>query len=75
MSIIDNLHVIQSLIDTTNIEINNLQNKKIKTSASKARANLLSIKKLCDTSRKQILEEVKKIPVKSRKTTKPVENE
>ena len=75
MSITDNLTVIQSLLNIANIEINNLQTKKIKTSASKARANLLSIKKLCDTSRKQILENVKAIPTKSRKTTKPVENE
>ena len=71
MSIVDNLTVIQSLIDTTNIEVNNLQNKQIKTSAARARANLLSIKKLCDMIRKDILTEVKAIPTKTRTKTPP----
>ena len=74
MSIVDNLTVIQSLLDTTNIEVNNLQNKQIKTSAARARANLLSIKKLCDMIRKDILTEVKAIPTKTRtKTPESVE--
>ena len=71
MSIVDNLTVIQSLIDTTNIEVNNLQNKQIKTSAARASANLLSIKKLCDMIRKDILTEVKAIPTKTRTKTPP----
>lgn len=70
-NIAEQFQVMHSLIETSNIELHKLQNKKIKTSAGKIRANLLTIKKLCDTTRKQVLEEMKAIPTKTRTKTPP----
>ena len=71
MSISENMATINAIIETSAIDLGKLQNKKIKTSGQKLRANLLSIKKLCDTTRKQVLEKMKAIPTKSRNNKTP----
>ena len=67
----EHMTTINALLETSSIELKKLEEKQIKTSGAKIRANLLTIKKLCDTMRKEVLEKVKAIPTKNRRTTTP----
>ena len=71
----EHMTTINALLETSSIELKKLEEKQIKTSGAKIRANLLTIKKLCDTMRKEVLEKVKSIPTKNRskKVEEPVE--
>jgi len=62
----ENYKDLQALIECLNIDVDKFQEKKIKAAGQRARSNLLNTKKLCDTLRKQILAEIKAIPVKHR---------
>jgi len=62
----ENYKDLQALIECLNIDMDKFQEKKIKAAGQRARSNLLNTKKLCDTLRKQILAEIKAIPVKHR---------
>jgi len=62
----ENYKDLQALIECLNIDVDKFQEKKIKAAGQRARSNLLNTKKLCDTLRKQILTEIKAIPVKHR---------
>ena len=61
------MNTMNAIIESSAIDLGKLQNKKIKTSGQKLRANLLIIKKLCDKTRKQVLAEMQAIPTKTRK--------
>jgi hypothetical protein len=50
---------IEGHLASTKIELKNFNCKKSAASATRARAHILKIKKLCDVSRKQILAECK----------------
>lgn len=50
---------IKNLVTVFEMDYNTFQQKHTKTSATRSRATLLKIKKLCDTLRKNILEEAK----------------
>jgi hypothetical protein len=63
----ENYEQMKGLVNSLSIEMDKLQNKKIKSSGLRVRASLLDIKRLCDTMRKQILVDVKAMPVRPRK--------
>lgn len=64
----ENYKDLQALIECLNIDFDKFQKKKVKAAGQRARNNLLNTKKLCDTLRKQIITEIKEIPVKHRIT-------
>lgn len=62
----ENYRDLQALIECLNLDFDKFRQKKVKAAGQRARNNLLNTKKLCDKLRKQILEEIKGIPVKHR---------
>ncbi len=62
----ENYRDLQALIECLNIDFDKFKEKKVKAAGQRARNNLLNTKKLCDKLRKQILEEIRSIPVKHR---------
>lgn len=67
-SINENYKDLQALIECLNLDMDKFQKKKVKAAGQRARNNLLNTKKLCDKLRKQILAEIKAIPIKHRIT-------
>jgi hypothetical protein len=67
-SIDENYKDLQALIECLNIDMDKFQKKNVKAAGQRARNNLLNTKKLCDILRKQIITEIKEIPVKHRIT-------
>lgn len=63
MSTIQNLN---TLISSVGLESQRFEAKPTKTGATRVRASLLQIKKLCDQMRKDVLADSKKIEVKPR---------
>ena len=61
-----NYDKLKSCIDALSQDFDKFQSKNVKASGQRVRANLLDCKKLCDILRKQILVEIKSIPVKHR---------
>ena len=62
----ENYKDLQALIECLNLDFDKFKEKKVKAAGQRARNNLLNTKKLCDKLRKQILEEIRTIPVKHR---------
>jgi len=62
----ENYKDLQALIECLNIDFDKFQKKKVKAAGQRARNSLLNCKKLCDTLRKQIIAEIKAIPIKHR---------
>ena len=69
MTFQENIAVLKSHIDDLEAQLKRLEEKKVKSSGSKARALLLKIKTLSHEMRKDILTSVKEIPIKSKKVT------
>ena len=67
MTFHETIPVLKNHIDDLEVELKRLEEKKVKSSGSKARALLLKIKKLAHEMRKQVLLDVKEIPVKKSK--------
>ena len=67
----ENYKDLQALIECLNIDVDKFNEKKVKAAGQRARNNLLNCKKLCDKLRKQIMVDLKDIPVKSRSVTSP----
>lgn len=61
----DNFERIKGLTNTLAIDFIKLD-KKVKCSGARVRQTLLDIKKLCDLMRRQVLSQVKEIPIKHR---------
>ena len=73
-SLRENYTLLRGMCDAMEADLEKLQDGKVKASGARSRQSLLACKKLCDTMRKQVLEEVKAIPVKSRaKAVAPVD--
>ena len=72
MSTIQNLN---TLISSVGLESQRFEAKPTKTGATRVRASLLQIKKLCDQMRKDVLADSKKIEVKPRRSAKVVPGE
>lgn len=66
VSMEENYRDLQALIECLNLDFDKFKEKKVKAAGQRARNNLLNTKKLCDKLRKQILEEIRSIPIKHR---------
>ena len=62
----ENYKDLQALIECLNIDFDKFREKNVKAAGQRARNNLLNTKKVCDKLRKQILAQIKTIPVKHR---------
>jgi len=62
----DNYKDLQALIECLNLDFDKFKEKKVKAAGQRVRNNLLNTKKLCDKIRKQILEQIRDIPVRHR---------
>ena len=63
----EDIAIIRSYLDDLEEHMSKLQEKKVKSSGAKARGVLLKIKTLAHEMRKQVLLDVKEIPVKKSK--------
>ena len=77
ISCIENYKKLKAIVSAIDVDFEKFQNKKVKASGNRVRNNLLNVKKLCDELRKQIQNEMKKLPTKHRisKTSKNDDNE
>lgn len=73
----ENYDNLKACMEGLGLDFEKFNNKKIKASGQRVRNNLLNSKKLCDIIRKQIMEEIREIPIKHRtnKDGKPVVNQ
>ena len=62
----ENYETIKATCDAMTSDFERFNSKKIKACGQRVRSNLLTIKKLCDTLRKQIINDIKAIPIKHR---------
>ena len=63
---------IRSLVEVLGLDFSKFSDKPSKTGGARLRASLLVVKKLCDTLRKEVLQETKLIPTRSRPIKIPV---
>ena len=63
----ENYENLKALITSLNQDYEKFREKKVKASGQRVRASLLNIKKLCDVLRKDVISDMKQIPIKSRK--------
>ena len=71
----DNYDELKCLIDALYLDFDKFRNKKVKASGQRARNILLNCKKLCDVMRKEILNDLKNMPIKQRKAKKEAKKE
>lgn len=72
----ENYENLKALITSLNQDYEKFTQKKVKASGQRVRASLLNIKKLCDVLRKDVIKDIKEIPIKSRKKRdEPVRDE
>ena len=62
----ENYETLKATADAMTSDFEKFNSKKIKACGQRVRSNLLTIKKLCDTLRKQIIADIKDIPIKHR---------
>ena len=62
----ENYEALKATVDAMTSDFEKFNTKKIKAAGQRARSNLLTIKKLCDKLRKQIIVDIKDIPIKHR---------
>ena len=62
----ENYETLKATADAMTSDFEKFNSKKIKAAGQRVRSNLLTIKKLCDTLRKQIITDIKDIPIKHR---------
>lgn len=65
-SVDENYKSLQATIECLNLDFDKFNQKKVKAAGQRVRNNLLNIKKLCDKIRKQILEDIRELPVRHR---------
>ena len=65
-SLEQNYEDFKSVVQMINNDYEKFHIKKVKVSGQRCRNNLLTCKKLCDSLRKNVLDEMKEMPVKSR---------
>tara|TARA_R110000796_G_scaffold77688_3_gene173593 strand:- start:839 stop:1252 length:414 start_codon:yes stop_codon:yes gene_type:complete len=63
---LDNYETLKATCDAMTSDFEKFNSKKIKACGQRVRSNLLTIKKLCDTLRKQIIKDINEIPIKHR---------
>ena len=71
----DNYDELKCLIDALYLDFDKFRNKKVKASGQRARNILLNCKKLCDVMRKEILNDLKNMPIKQRKAKEEAKEE
>jgi hypothetical protein len=72
----DNYNNLKAVIMSLTQDYEKFKTKKVKVAGARVRNNLLNCKKICDIMRKQVLEQIKELPIKHRTTEKlPVEVE
>ena len=62
----ENYENLKAVITALTSDYEKFKQKKVKAAGQRVRASLLNTKKLCDTLRKQVKEEINSIPVKHR---------
>jgi chromatin remodeling complex protein RSC6 len=62
----DNYDNLKAVILALDQDYEKFKTKKVKVAGARVRNNLLNCKKLCDTLRKQVLAQIKEIPIKHR---------
>ena len=70
-SMTDNYKDLQALIECLNLDFEKFNTKKVKAAGQRSRNSLLNCKKLCDTIRKQILSDMKQLPIRHRTKIEP----
>jgi hypothetical protein len=65
-TISENYINIKAVIVALEQDYEKFENKKVKVAGARVRNNLLNIKKLCDILRKQVLSQIKELPIKHR---------
>jgi len=65
----ENHEALKATIEALNIDYEKFNEKKVKAAGARVRNNLLNCKKLCDKLRKQVLADIKAIPIKHRKSS------
>ena len=71
----DNYDNLKAVIMALTQDYEKFKTKKVKVAGARVRNNLLNCKKICDTMRKQVLEQIKELPVKHRQPKSTDENE
>ena len=71
----ENYETLKATADAMTSDFDKFNSKKIKAAGQRVRSNLLTIKKLCDTLRKQIIADIKEIPIKHRIDTSDEEKD
>ena len=67
----DDYETLRSTIEALTMDYDKFREQKIKACGLRVRNNLLNCKKLCDKIRKQVLLDMKAVPVKARKEKDP----
>ena len=65
-SIDENYENLKAVILALGQDYEKFKSKKVKVAGARVRNNLLNTKKLCDTLRKQVLVQIKELPIKHR---------
>lgn len=68
-SMTENYEALKAIIEALNQDFEKFNEKKVKAAGARVRNNLLNCKKLCDKLRKQVLADIKALPIKHRKGT------
>ena len=64
----DNYNNLKAVIMALTQDYEKFKTKKVKVAGARVRNNLLNCKKICDTMRKQVLEQIKELPIKHRQS-------
>jgi hypothetical protein len=70
----ENYKALKATIIVCDTDYDRFTQDRVKVSAGRLRGNLLAVKKLCDVVRKQVLEDLKALPSKSRVKKSVVED-
>jgi|TARA_R110000823_G_scaffold177628_1_gene310188 hypothetical protein len=62
----DNYNNLKAVIMALTQDYEKFKTKKVKVAGARVRNNLLNCKKICDIMRKQVLEQIKELPIKHR---------
>jgi hypothetical protein len=65
-TITENYATLKATIEALNLDYEKFNEKKVKAAGARVRNNLLNCKKLCDKLRKQVLLDIKALPIKRR---------
>lgn len=62
----ENYDALKATVEALTLDYEKFNDKKVKAAGARVRNNLLNCKKLCDTLRKQVLADIKALPIKHR---------